>query len=383
MYKQIDHASFAIANVLLGSLIAKHSPEGQFQDFVIGISIALFIYSFIKLVFINMLALGKISFGRQCLTGYLCYISFFSAVGFTFYILQSHGFVFIQYACFLISIYISIDYLRQYYLEINKCVFSCIGSCIFLLIICLIYLLSITFHFIGLLEKSMIYLFGLFILISFFIVIKKKLYNVPNVIICNTTNISHSLMYWISNSTISNLPVLYISAIKPQLGLAFFALRTVFNGVSTLLRPKEIDLRMSLKTQKDFKYKTIGFIKTSLLYYITFFIFIIISHEEIFRLLYSTDFGITYLDLLGFTFYSILIWVVIAFENVCIFLDKMRLLSRVRLLDLLLILASLLVLTAFELDLYQVTFLLILSSSPSLISLLRLINEQKNYENIA
>ncbi len=46
--KYADHFSFAGGNVLLASCVSKFGVEGEFNDFILGITLALFIYGFIN-----------------------------------------------------------------------------------------------------------------------------------------------------------------------------------------------------------------------------------------------------------------------------------------------------------------------------------------------
>ncbi|WP_434938299.1 O-antigen ligase family protein [Shewanella sp. HL-SH8] len=361
MYKLIDHSSFALANVLLGSMISKFGTEILLEQFVISISFALFLYGFIKFVYINRLACGELVFNNSTHVGLLFYIFFSGCVGVVAFFLDLWMREVYVLISFFILMYLLIDYFRLYFLHHKKVMASAFLSCSYLLFIVSLYLISYITKDLSWLVIFLVYLVCTSSLIS----LPLALYINGRAIFGNFNSFGFSFIYWFSNSAISNVPLVLLTFLSPKVGVAFFALRTLYNAISTFLRPREVDFRMSLKEKSRTLEKIKRFLGSIIFLYSIFTCVMLFFYVDFFDFIYSNTFDITYFQVLFFSFYTIAIWMVVVVEGVYIQLNDIRSLAKARLLDLILLFMTLLLSQYFELELTAILALLTITSFPT------------------
>lgn len=330
--RYVDHFSFAAANLLIGSFVSRYGGEQEFNDFILGVTIALFLYGFIKLIFISGLSVGRLKFTDKSMVGFKYYQCTLSFLGMSLYLFGSLN-IFV-YMFFFVLIFLSIDYYRVYYASNVDMVRSSIPSVLYLIFVVTNYSIS----YIGgydLLKIFMSCFMLLVFLSSFFKILSTNSHPVFGVDVGN----KNFLFYWLSNSAISHVPVFLFSVYEAKMAAVFFALRSLFNAFSTLLRPKEVDFRLALQSITNPRILVFNFMKYAVVLYLTFALVMTFFSENIMEMVYSESFGLTWESIMAFSLYMILIWPPLLLESVAVKQNQLRKLAIARMIDLLLVAA--------------------------------------------
>lgn len=377
--KYADHFSFAGGNVLLASCVSKFGAEGEFNDFILGITLALFIYGFIKFVFVNALAVGLTDFSKKTNAALSVYHIAFATLGLTFFYVDSSCSDVAVFATFIISIYLMIDYSRINFVGNGRNIQSALLSVLFLLFVSLNYIASMWIG-IYLLQTSMVAVLVILLIMSFARLLKSGLEFELGQGLLN----ANTFVYWLSNSLASHVPIIFLTFYKPQMAAGFYAIRTLFNAASTLLRPREVDFRLSLKSNGVENVLIIKFLGFAALLFFGVAALISLMLDQVLELIYSDTFGLTALDIFSFSVYMTLLWIPPLLEGVSAKLGKVWALSRIRLCDLILLIASLSFCYFYNAIFLEVVVALSLSVVPSFCLMVSIIHSnacEKNSEN--
>ncbi|GAA3912642.1 hypothetical protein [Litoribacillus peritrichatus] len=367
--KYADHFFFAGANILLGSCVAKYGTEGAFNNFVLGVTIALFVYGFIKFVFVNALAVGVIKFSKNTVAGLSVYHLCFSLLGIICYYYETAYADIVVFATFLISVYLGIDYYRFFFIEKGSYIKSPLFSVLFFFFVSINYCLS-SFLDVDYLQFSMCVAMLILFVISFI----RFIFSGRRGEFGKGVGEFHSCLYWLANSMLSHAPVVFMSLYKPKMAAGFYALRTIFNVVSTFLRPKEVDFRLSLKYGVDERKEVLAFLRLAFLMFWGVAVIVSLLRERIFETLYSDSFDLNFADVLVFSLYMLLNWMPLLLEGIATKQGNVRKLSEARFYDLVLLFIVLAGCYLIDADFILVVFVLMLSAIPSYFLLFRVVS---------
>jgi hypothetical protein len=368
LVRYVDHFSFAAANLLIGSFVSRYGGEQEFNDFILGVTFALFLYGFIKLIFISGLSVGRLKFTDSSMLGLKCYQCFLSFIGVLVGFCGSLNIFF--YLIFFIITFLSIDYYRIYYASKLDMVRSSVPSVLYFIFVVTNYSIS---HFLGgdLLKTLM----TCFMLVVFFTSLFKIFSTNSRPVFGIDVGSKFFLLYWLSNSAISHAPVFLFSVYEARMAATFFAMRSLFNAFSTLLRPKEVDFRLALQSMMNPRVLVLNFMKYAVVLYLVFALVMIFFSENIMNIVYTESFNLTWESIVAFSLYMILIWPPVLLESISVKQNQLRNLAIARMLDLVLMMVLFFVGCFFSSSFDIFALLLAFSSIASLLMLFRITSD--------